>query len=200
MNCLERERLFGYASRLLDEPEMTQVRAHLEACPRCREIVESYAQVDAVLGEWKSVEPSAWFDARVRQAVQAQSAPSAARELWALRWVRGLALAALGVLVISGVLWFARSPHAVSRSSTVATRRPNPAAPAPVAPEEAQLKNPEVVTPRHPEKSVKPATVVNSAVAPTLDDEDAVTAEDDDLFANFDVLSELPKTETRIAN
>jgi hypothetical protein len=42
--------------------------------------------------------------------------------------------------------------------------------------------------------------VVKSGGAPTVDDEDAVTADDDELLAHFDVLSELPKTETQVAN
>jgi anti-sigma factor RsiW len=197
MNCLERERLFSYASRLLDEPEMTQVRAHLEECSTCRELAESYARMDVVLGEWKSVEPSAWFDARVRHAVDAQTAPGAARRRWGLWRVRGLALAALGVLLIGGAAWLTRRPQVVSNTSTLATRRSNQVAPAPASAQVAK-SNPTAVAPR--EKPIKPATVVNPAVAPPIDDEDAVTVDDDALLANFDVLSELPQAEGRIAN
>jgi anti-sigma factor RsiW len=196
MNCLERERLFGYASRLLDEPEMSQVRAHLEECSRCREIVQGYARVDVVLEEWKPVEPTAWFDARVRQAVKAQPTPRTIRDLLGWGWVRGLALAALGVLVISTVVWHTRSPRVVSHSTALSTRPSNPLAPTTVAPEVARV-NPAVVTPLPSERPLKPAKEIKSASAPLMDDEDAVTADDEDFLANFDVLSELPKTETR---
>jgi len=196
MNCLEHERLFSYANRLLDEPEMTQFRTHVEGCSQCRAVVESYARVDAVLGEWPSVEPSAWFDVRVRQAVKAQAATATGRGPWGWRWRRRLALAALGVLLISGVVWLTHRPRAVSDIASHAAPRSSPVAPAPT--QVAKLKPP-VVTPRHVEKPVTPATVVNPA--PEIDDDDeALTADDDALLANFDVLSELPKTETRVAH
>jgi len=48
MNCLETERLISYAYYPTDEPAAA-VRAHLEDCPRCREIVEPYGRLDTVL-------------------------------------------------------------------------------------------------------------------------------------------------------
>ena len=74
MKCLETEKLISYAYRLMDEPAASEVRAHLGECSRCREIVEQYGRLDAVLDEWKAAEPTPEFDARVRQAVEAQQA------------------------------------------------------------------------------------------------------------------------------
>ena len=108
MSCFEREQLFGYANRLLDEKESAAVRAHLGECSRCREVVESYKRVDTVLDEWKNVEPSAWFDAHVRQAVTAQPARGRVWKLWGMEWIRGVALATLAILTVSGVIWFTR--------------------------------------------------------------------------------------------
>ena len=199
MSCFEKEQLFGYASCLLDEKELAAVRAHLGECSRCREVVESYKQVDAVLDEWKNVEPSAWFDAHVRQAVTAQPARGRAWKPWGMGWIRGVALAALAILVVSGVIWFTRRPRVVPSASTVAVRHSNPPAVTPAVPEVAKV-NPVVVKPRHPETPLRAASVVKSGGAPAIDDEDAVTTDDDELLANFDVLSELPKTEARVAN
>ena len=99
-----------------------EVRAHLGECPRCREIVEQHGRLDAVLDEWKAAEPTPGFDARVRQAVEARQARRAAWGFWGGDWARGLALAALGVLIIAGVVWFTQSHPRGSNLSGVATR------------------------------------------------------------------------------
>jgi hypothetical protein len=199
MNCLDHERLFGYAHRLLGEQEVAQVRAHLAACLRCREAVERYESLDAVLEEWKPAEPSAWFDARVRQAVEAQGLRNAARSLWGLGWVRGLALASLGVLVIAGVVWLTHRHRPVSTPSTLATQQPHQTATT-QAPAEVAKLNPAPVAPRQAVKTRKPAPVAQSTAASLNDDEDALTLDDYDLLANFDVLSELPKRGGNVAN
>ena len=94
------------------------MRAHLGECPRCREIVEQHGRLDALLDEWKAAEPTPGFDARVRQAVEAQQARREAWGFWGREWARGLALASLGVLIIAGVVWFTRSHLRVPNSST----------------------------------------------------------------------------------
>ena len=127
MKCLETEKLISYAYRLMDEPAASEVRAHLGECPRCREIVEQHGRLDALLDEWKTAEPTPGFDARVRQAVEAQQARREAWGFWGWDWARGLALASLGVLIIAGVVWFTQSHRWVSNSSRVATRQPQQA-------------------------------------------------------------------------
>jgi predicted anti-sigma-YlaC factor YlaD len=199
MNCLDREHLFGYVHRLLGEPEAAQVRAHLAACSRCREAVERCKLLDGVLEEWRPAEPSDWFDARVRQAVEAQEAHRAARRLRSAEWMRGLALASLGVLVVAGVAWLTHRHRSVSAPSTLATQQPHQAAAA-RAPAEVAKLNPAPVAPRQAVKTRKPAPVAQSAAASLNDDEDVPTLDDYDLFANFDVLSELPKRGGQVAN
>ena len=112
MKCLEREQLFAFAHGMLETRQAADVRAHLEACPNCRQVVTEYLRLDSALEEWKPVEPSAGFDARVRQAVRAQSK---AREsslwggLFALTRARWLAPASLAVLVGAVALGLYRS-------------------------------------------------------------------------------------------
>ena len=133
MKCLETEKLIGYAYRLIDESAAFEVRAHLGECARCREIVEQHGRLDAVLNGWKRAEPTPGFDARVRQAVEAEQARRAGRGFWGWQWARGLALASLGLLIIAGVVWFTREPssgfqlsggsHATATAGELARRR-----------------------------------------------------------------------------
>ena len=50
MKCLEREKLIGYAYRLMDESAASEVRAHLGECSQCRENVAQYGRLDAAAG------------------------------------------------------------------------------------------------------------------------------------------------------
>ncbi|MGD1101145.1 MAG: zf-HC2 domain-containing protein [Terriglobia bacterium] len=199
MKCLETEKLISYAYRLTDEPAASEVRAHLGECPRCREILEQYGRLDAVLDEWKAAKPTPGFDARVRQAVEAQQARLEAQGFWGWEWARGLAVASLGVLIIAGVVWFTQSHFWVFNSSRAATRQPaqarGPQTPAQVA----KLQSPTVTA----QAGVRPAQAapeLKLAGVALNDDKDAQALEDYDLAANFDLLSELPKGEPRVAN
>jgi hypothetical protein len=199
MKCLETERLISYAYRLIDEPAASEVRAHLEECSRCREMVEQHGRLDAVLNEWQSAEPTPEFDVRVRAAVAALEAQREGRGFWGWQWARGLTLAALGVMIVAGVVWFGHNHHGVSRSTQVATRQPQQATGARIT---GQTSNPQ--TPAEPAQAqVTPAQQVpelGSAAATSNDDKDALAMEDYDLAANFDLLSEIPKGERRVAN
>jgi hypothetical protein len=199
MKCLETERLIRYAYRLMDEPAASEVRRHVEECSRCREIVEQHGRLDAILNEWKAAEPTPEFDARVRQAVDAQQARIEGWGFWGWQWVRGLALASLGVMIVAGVVWFTQSHHRTSNLSPVATQQPQPAGGARIS---GQTSNPQ--TPAEAAQAdVTPAQHVpklESASATSNDDKDAQAMEDYDLAANFDLLSEIPKGERRVAN
>jgi len=199
MKCLDHERLFGYAHGLLGEQKAAEIRAHLAGCSPCRLIVEHYQRLDAALEEWKPTEPSAWFDARVRQAVEAQEARRAASGSWGLEWVRGLALASLGVLVIAGVAWLTYRHRSVSTPATLATQQA-PQMATTQAPSEVAKLNPVAVTPRQGEKTGKPAPELQSGSTALGEDEDVGALDDYDLVANFDVLSEIPKKNAGVAN
>lgn len=195
MKCLETESLIRYAYHLTDEPVGSQVREHLAACARCREIVEQYGRLDALLDEWKEAEPSPQFDARVRQAVEAHQATCGRRGWWGWDWARSLALASLGVLIVTGVVWFARSHPPISR---VAVRQPRQVSSPPATVQKAEVRT--SVTPHAGVKKAHAVPALSSVDASLNEDNDAQALEDYDLAAQFDVLSELPKEEARVAN
>jgi len=140
MSCTEREKLFGYAQRLLEPREEHEVRAHLESCPTCRAAAEEYRKVDTLLEEWTPLEPSPSFDARVREAVE----PS------------GASRSLLGLFGFPGLRWMA--PALVTVLETMGGE------------EEVKLY------------------------------QNLFMLEDYDLLAEFDLLSELPKGETKVDN
>ncbi len=200
MKCLEREHLFSYAHRLLDQREAAQVHMHLVECPRCREAAEQFERLDAVLEGWKSPQPSAWFDARVRQAVGAQPAGSPAWGfLAAPRWARTLALVSLGVVAIAGVVWLTRSQPPVSKLSALVTKPSGQTAPAQTPPQVAKL-GPALAASGQVKNSPKPAAELKSMSSSSGEDEDARALDDDDLVAKFDILSELPKRDPKVAD
>jgi hypothetical protein len=199
MKCLDSERLISYAYRLMDEPAASEVCKHLEECVRCREIVEQHGRLDAVLSEWQSAEPSPEFDVRVREAVGALEAQREGWGFWGWQWARGLALAALGVMIVAGVAWYGHNHRGDSRSSQVATRQPQITTGAPVSGQTPDQQTQADAAEAH----VTPAQQVPDlrlAGATSSGDKDALAMEDYDLAANFDLLSEIPKGERRVAN
>jgi hypothetical protein len=197
MKCLEKETLVGYVYRLLDEGAASQVRSHLAECPRCHSVVEQYGRLDGVLSEWQAATPTPGFDARVRQAVESQQANRSAWAFWGLDWTRGLALASLVALLIAGAAWFIRD-YRREAASTIAARHGvavRPQVPNQVA--RARSGNVPAHATVRPEST---APEVRSSAAYANDDNDTQALEDYDLAANFDLLSEIPKGEPRVAN
>jgi anti-sigma factor RsiW len=198
MKCLDTEKLIGYAYRLTDEAAAAQVRAHLAECPRCREIVEQHGRLDAVLSAWKVAEPSPGFEARVRHAVDAQQARREAAWFRGWQWARGMVLVSVSVLVFAGGVWYISHAGGV-HSPQVATRPPQqlmgPQNPA----QSAQVHSP--ATPAPAGKRVVQAGAEGKLVVVAVsEDKDTQALEDYDLAANFDLLSELPKRDQRVAN
>jgi hypothetical protein len=199
MKCLDTEKLISYAYRLTDEPAASQVRAHLGECARCREIVEQHGRLDAVLSAWKVAEPTPGFDARVRQAVEAQQARREASWFWGWRWARGMVLASVGILMLAGGVWFMHRHPGGAPSPQVATQASQqligPQAPAP----SAQVHSSAVPAPLG-KRAAQAIPEGKSVVVAVSDDKDTQALEDYDLAANFDLLSELPKRDQRVAN
>lgn len=199
MKCLETEKLISYAYRLIDEAAASEVRAHLGECSHCREIVEEHGRLDFLLDEWKAAEPTPEFDVRVRQAVEARQAGRLAWGFWNWGWARGLALAALGVLVIAGVIWVTQTHRRVSNCAGVATLAPHPASGAPTPAQVASL-HASAARANTGVGPAKHAPGLGSAGVLSAEDKDAQALEDYDLAANFYVLSELPKGDSRVAD
>jgi len=168
-NCFEREHLFAYALEMLEAQDKLEVRQHVAECPRCRGVLEEYRQLDRVLGLWQPLEPSPWFDARVRSKIPAgeESLPSLwGRVLAGLGWSRCIAPAVVTmmVVVVSAVM-VERLPDSFTHRTGGANAGSPPNAP-------SQASTPEMAEER-------------TGGAATLDDYD--------MLASFDVLSELPK-------
>lgn len=143
MKCLEREQLFAFAHGMLETQQADVVRGHVAGCAACQEVVREYLRLDSTLDEWKPVEPSAGFDARVRQAVEMQG-EARGSSLWgglfALTWARWLAPASLAVIVgvvalglyRSQRIWGPAAPESsVQRPSPAPPYAPQPSAEAP---------------------------------------------------------------------
>ena len=194
MKCLEHEQLFAYVHRLMEGREEQEVRGHLEECARCRAAVEEQEKLNALLDEWTPQDPSAWFDARVRAAVADMQREKPGKGLLAWPWARTVAAAvALLALIVAGLLVFR-------------TRGPDEAA-QPLAQKEQPAAQQLSETPKAPEQTVaqsQPAATLPGQ-APSVEDEITMyknlgILEDYELLAGFDVLSELPMGEKKVAN
>lgn len=184
MKCLEREKLFAYIHHLAEPREVGEVRAHVAECPQCRGVLGEYRRLDAVLEEWRPTEPSPWFDARLRAAVQrteAAHSPSSLFGIQKLRWLAP-ALAVVVVFATYAVVFRNRQSDNASRFTPgQATARAVALAPA-------------VLAPPRPVGHVEPWQEELSLY------ENLPVLEDYDFLANFEVLSELPKSEHRVEN
>ena len=172
-NCFEREQLFAYALEMLEAQDKLEVRRHVAECARCRGVLEEYRQLDRVLDSWQQLEPSPWFDSRVRSKIATveESLPSLwGRALAGLGWSRWMApaLVAMMVVVVSAVI-VERRPGLLPDSLTHMTGSAKAGSPANAR---SQVSTQEMAEER-------------AGGAATLDDYD--------MLANFDVLFELPR-------
>lgn len=199
MKCLEKDQLVSCAYRLTDETAASEVRLHLGACARCREMVAQYGRLDGLLDEWKAAEPTPEFDVRVRQAVEARNMGGAAWSFWSWGWTRGLALAGLAVLIASGAVLYSRGHHRISSLARIAVRPFHSASAVPKPAQVASVHAPAATASTVVKRAQHPS-VPSAASASPSDDNDAQALEDYDMAANFDVLSELPKGDSRLVN
>jgi anti-sigma factor RsiW len=102
MTC---ERIEGQLIAYLDgrarAQERREVEQHLAACAACRTRAEEMRAVWGLLADVPAADPSAWFDARLRQRIAAAPNPA-----WWQRWLPqpSLALATLALLVMGLVV------------------------------------------------------------------------------------------------
>lgn len=178
MKCPEREQLFHLAQGLAAK-EAEDLRAHAAACERCRAVLEEYGRLDAVLAEWQAAEPSPWLEARVRAAVESELIRRP-RTLFGLRLAWLAPVVALAIL-IGAVLLVVREPKFPLRPVRPPEIVEKAGEPAPAGPVGEPTHEPAIVT-------------------VTREDEDLAAFDDLDLFANFEILSELRREGNGRAN
>ena len=108
MTCHQFEPLaIPYLDGKLPPAQRKAVEMHLADCASCTERVQGFSAVSSVLEEWKNIEPSPWFDARLEQRLARQKQAS----VWLDRWIRPVWLvplrfpaAVLAVLVLVSVV------------------------------------------------------------------------------------------------
>ena len=116
----------------------------------------------------------------------------------ALAGVAALMAVALGVMLVAGVVWFAHHHHGVSRSLQIATGQ-QPAGDARISGQTGSSRT-SAETVQADVTPTQDAPNLESASSASNDDKIAQAMEDYDLAANFDLLSEIPKGERRLAN
>ena len=171
--CVEREEIFALAKSMLSGRKERTVRVHVESCPACRQVFEGYRGLDSLLEEWKpETGPSPWFDARVRAAVARAEADRPSYGFFGHTWIYWLAVPVLAaLLVIAGVAVLHNlALHPVARPMAVVARAV-------------------------PAQASRPAIPAQSKM-----DENLSVLEDYDMLSSFDVISELPKGNNKIAD
>ena len=107
MNCERMEsRLIEYLDGRASVRERREVEAHLAECGACRARAEGFRGVWRVLEETPAPEPSAWFDAKLRQRIAAQPPPG----VWSSRiaaWLPQPRLALASLMLIGVGFWAA---------------------------------------------------------------------------------------------
>ncbi len=123
MKCEQMEsQLIAYMDDRVTVRERREVEQHLAGCAECRARVEGFRSVWKVLEETPVAEPSAWFDARLRQRIAAEPAPG----MWArvVAWLPQPRLALASLALIAVGFWAA----AVTRPQIQAPAAANPVA------------------------------------------------------------------------
>ena len=182
--CVDREKLFGFVHHLLEPGEEAEVRHHLDQCSECQHVAQGFAKLDAVLEEWRKVNPSPWFDQRLKQALASGGPASAFRFFFSLSSTRVFAALLAVLFVVVGSIMI----HQFSRSG------PSGQANAPAA---------QVQPPPTTQAQPQPQTAAQAQTLPAEEElkmyQNLAVLENFDLLENFDVLSELPKG-NKVAN
>ena len=99
--------LLAYSSGRLEPESTVRLQRHLEACPGCRQFVESQSAVWRALDSWEAPPVSIDFDRRLYQRIEQQVSwwDMLLRPFRPVLQSRGLPIAAAaGVLIVAGVL------------------------------------------------------------------------------------------------
>jgi Putative zinc-finger len=188
--CTKKEKLLLYAHQMLGPSEDSPVRAHLAGCAPCREIVESHKNLSTVLDEWKAPESWPWFDARLRAAIAKDVPPRVMLSRWNFnlrRWTPVLGMAAVTVFAVCAMLLVNRGSKtqvsARQPSSLTAQRESR------FAGSTGQAGSAQIVD--------QPASEHSGIGMEEPKAAESTQAEDDEMLSNFDVLSELPRPQSK---
>ncbi len=116
MKCREFEsHAIAYLDGKLPAAQRSAVEQHLAVCAGCRERVEGFASVMGLLGEWRGIEPSPFFQTRLAARWQAEPVSEGWwQRLWRERLTRPAAApafaVALAVVMVVGVVVLRYSP------------------------------------------------------------------------------------------
>jgi anti-sigma factor RsiW len=99
------EKLISYLDGKLDQSERREVEEHLAGCAACRTRAEEFRGVWSIMDEFRAIEPSFEFDARVRQRVAEDP-----RHSWFAWFVPQARFALAAVLLIALTVWVAKRP------------------------------------------------------------------------------------------
>ncbi|MGH9378622.1 MAG: zf-HC2 domain-containing protein [Terriglobia bacterium] len=193
--CVDKEQLFAYSGRMLDPREETRVKTHLSVCASCRDLLAGFEKLDSVLGEWKPVEPSPWFDARTRARVASDAAARPRIFLPGFGWKRWAGVAAAAVLVVVASVVALRPSHSARPGSAAPVEIAAKTSANPTSAMAAQTRPAEPSAEATAEVGPEEATVAQSQPASQEMDlyQNLKVLENYDMLANFDVLSELPQ-------
>jgi anti-sigma factor RsiW len=192
MKCMEREQLFAYVHHLMEEREAEEVRGHLAECAHCRAAVAKQERLHALLDEWEPREPSPWFDTHVKAAITAAEQQEAGRGVFAWPWARAVAaaVALLAVIIVGLLVFHTQGPQEPVRP--LAQKEP-PAVQQPA-------ETPQAPTVAQSQPAAPPPDQETSAQDEITMYENLGILEDYELLAGFDVLSEIPVGEKKVAN
>jgi anti-sigma factor RsiW len=105
--------LIPYLDGRANAAEQSAVESHAAVCPACRERIEEFRKLFGVLNQMPAIEPSAAFDARVRERISAE--PRGSLFDWLVPAPR-LAFALAILLALS--VWMGKFPTAENSVAT----------------------------------------------------------------------------------
>jgi predicted anti-sigma-YlaC factor YlaD len=110
------QELIAYLDGRMSAAERRETEEHLAGCAACRARAEEFRRMWSVMAEVPLIEPSAGFDARVRQRVAAEP-----QRRWFAWFAPQARLAFSAVLLIALTVWVAKRPTRNSGTLHIAT-------------------------------------------------------------------------------
>ena len=104
-----------------------EVNQHLESCADCATQLAEFRQTMALLDEWKSPEPSPYFDVRLRARLREEAAKATVWWQWIRKPALAVSLAALMVISITLVRTDAGHHQQEEEAAIVETAEPGTA-------------------------------------------------------------------------